>query len=164
MQSRSIEDVVTFLEMEEGLLELYSELHAAGCFKCSTSMSASHNSVYDYADDTECVDICDPNADYSPLSSVEWKAFFSTPPGWDHQMTIDQGCGHAAINALQPVTRSGALPFTDLLHFANSLVYDERTDTCFAFDPRDAYRRRLELLDTEQCEAFDCFDCAYTAG
>ena len=51
-----------------------------------------------------------------------------------------------------------------MLQFANSLVYDERADICYAFDPRDDYRRRLELLDAETCETFDCFNCAYTAG
>ena len=51
-----------------------------------------------------------------------------------------------------------------MLRFANSLVYDERTDICYAFDPRDDYRRRLELMDSDTCKTFDCFNCAYTAG
>ena len=68
------------------------------------------------------------------------------------------------MNVLQPITKFGALAYLDLLHFANSLVYDERTDTCFAYDPRDAHKRRLALLATEECEVFDCFDCSYTAG
>ena len=64
-------------------------------------------------------------------------------------MTIDTGCGHAFLAATDELGQIGAIALSDRMHFANSLVYDERTDTCFAYDPRDAYRRRLDLLDTE---------------
>ena len=50
----------------------------------------------------------------------------------------------------------------DVADFADSLVYDERTDTCFAFDPRDESKRRLKDIECE--EILNCFDCAYTAG
>ena len=52
MKSQSIDDIVTFLEMEEELLELYTELHATGCFTCSSSNLASNDN------NEECIDLC----------------------------------------------------------------------------------------------------------
>ena len=49
----------------------------------------------------------------------------------------------------------------DVADFADNLVYDERTDICFAFDPRDETKRRLNEIE---CDELQCFDCAYTAG
>ena len=40
MMSKSIDDIEVFLELEQSLMELYSELHATGCFTCSASNSA----------------------------------------------------------------------------------------------------------------------------
>ena len=149
-------------------MELYSQLHATGCFKCSTSDNASTTYPYDYAAEDECVDLCSPISDSeSPialLTASDWSEFFVSASSADQQMTIDSGCGHAALSTLNTLSKIGAIAFSDLIHFTNSLVYDERTDTCYAYDPRDAHRRRLDLLDTETCETFDCFDCAYTAG
>ena len=82
----------------------------------------------------------------------------------NQSLTIDTGCGRAFLTATDELSQIGAVAMRERVHFANSLIYDERTDTCFAYDPRDAHRRRLELLDIETCESFDCFDCAYTAG
>ena len=75
--------------MEEGLMELYSQLHATGCFKCSTSGNSSSTYNYDYADDTECVDLCSPAGSDPPLTSTEWREFFITSFEKDQQMTID---------------------------------------------------------------------------
>ena len=49
-----------------------------------------------------------------------------------------------------------------MVDFADNLVFDDRVDICFAFDPRDPERRRLQNL--EQCDYQDCNNCAYTAG
>ena len=67
MKSQSIDDIVTFLEMEENLLELYSSLHATGCFKCSTSDLAS----VEYMDVDECIDLCSPiNSQEIPIYTL----------------------------------------------------------------------------------------------
>ena len=49
----------------------------------------------------------------------------------------------------------------DVIDFADSLVYDERVGVCYAYDPRDALKRRLENTD---CASMNCYDCAFTAG
>ena len=59
MKSKSIDDIVTFMEMEEDLMELYSQLHATGCFKCSTSYKYNQFDLDTIADD-ECIDLCNP--------------------------------------------------------------------------------------------------------
>ena len=60
MKSKSIDDIVTFMEMEEDLMELYSQLHATGCFKCSTSDKYNTFDPNVNADD-ECIDLCSPH-------------------------------------------------------------------------------------------------------
>ena len=35
------------------------------------------------------------------------------------------------------------LPASEVADFADSLVYDERSNICFAYDPRDVEKRRL---------------------
>ena len=62
MMSKSIDDIEVYFELEESLIEFYSELHATGCFTCSTSNSAQMADPYDYADNNSCVDICDPTS------------------------------------------------------------------------------------------------------
>ena len=79
-------------------------------------------------------------------------------------MNIDQGCGHAILSTMSFLTKSGTTPIAEMLHFANSLVYDEMKDICYAFDPRDDYKRRLEKITEEECNTYDCFNCAYTGG
>ena len=59
MRSQSIDDIVTFMEMEEDLMELYSELHATGCFKCSTSDWYNKFDPNVNTDD-DCIDLCSP--------------------------------------------------------------------------------------------------------
>lgn len=110
----------------------------------------------------ECIDLCSPlQADQAaPLKTEEWKAFFS-PTNEDK---IDSGCGHVILNLMSDLVRSDSIHSSDIIRFANSLVYDERVDICYAFDPRDGYRRRLDILELEDCGTFDCFNCAYTAG
>ena len=49
----------------------------------------------------------------------------------------------------------------DVSSFADSLVIDERSGFCWAYDPRDDQRRRLQ---DPQCEGSNCFDCSFTAG
>jgi len=39
--------------------------------------------------------------------------------------------------------RGGSLDPSEVVEFAESLVLDERTATCYAYDPRDALKRRL---------------------
>ena len=51
-----------------------------------------------------------------------------------------------------------------MAQFADSLVLDERSGICFAYDPRDVNKRRLQNLSAEDCSTLNCFDCAYTAG
>ena len=143
--------------MEDELLELYSQIHATGCFRCSTSELAT-NAYNDNSD--ECIDLC--SLKYQ--TAQEWSEFFISSPEKDSIFNIDQGCGNALITILNSLTRTGALTFSELVHFANNLVYDDRTDTCYAYDVRDVHKRRLELIDGENCESFNCFDCAYTAG
>ena len=36
------------------------------------------------------------------------------------------------------------LTASDVADFADSLVYDERSNICFAYDPRDEGKRRLQ--------------------
>ena len=47
--SKSIDDIEVFLELEQSLMELYSELHATGCFTCSASKSTYVADPDDYA-------------------------------------------------------------------------------------------------------------------
>ena len=50
-----------------------------------------------------------------------------------------------------------------MIEFGESLVYDGRTEICYAFDPRDEKKRRLQLVE-ENCMEYNCFDCGFTAG
>ena len=94
MQSKAINDVEVQLLIEMNLIELYSDIHAVGCFTCSD----------DDFDDDECVDICHDTR--VTLSPTEWKVFFS-----DTKQSIDHGCGHAIINVLNHATQTSILPF-----------------------------------------------------
>ena len=62
MMSKSIDDIEVFLELEQSLMELYSELHATGCFTCSASNSAYVADPDDYATNNKCIDLCDPTS------------------------------------------------------------------------------------------------------
>ena len=75
--------------------------------------------------------------------------FFTPTSTFDQELTIDSGCGHAILNVMSFLTKSGGLDYSDILHFANNLVYDERIDVCYAFDPRDESKRRLQEFDEE---------------
>ena len=57
-QTKIINDIVTFLEVEEDLLELYTDLHATGCFTCTSSGLIPHSHID--ASDEECIDLCSP--------------------------------------------------------------------------------------------------------
>ena len=60
--SKSIDDIEVFLELEQSLMELYSELHATGCFTCSASNSAYVTDLDDYVSSNSCIDLCDPTS------------------------------------------------------------------------------------------------------
>ena len=49
----------------------------------------------------------------------------------------------------------------ELADFGDSLVFDERSGICFAYDPRDEGRRRLNVVT---CGELNCFDCSFTAS
>ena len=54
---------------------------------------------------------------------------------------------------------------TDVADFADSFVFDEQTQICFAYDPHDNLKRRLNTFNTQaDCQPLNCFDCAFTAG
>ena len=75
MMSKSIDDIEVYFELESSLIELYSELHATGCFTCSTSISAHVADPDDYADSNSRVDICEPTSKWS-LTGAEWSKTF----------------------------------------------------------------------------------------
>lgn len=53
----------------------------------------------------------------------------------------------------------------DAATFGESLVVDERSQICFAYDPRDVLKRRLQGFTSDRdCNNLDCFDCSATAG
>ena len=88
MRSNAIDDIEAQLQVENSLIDLYTDIHAVGCFTCSGQESNN---------DDECIDIChDPNA---LLSKEEWDSFFE-----DNDEEIDLGCGHAIISVLDIAT------------------------------------------------------------
>ena len=96
MTSNSIDDIEDFLEMEESLLELYTEVHATGCFKCSSSTNAQRAYPHDYSAAHECYDLCDSASVWS-LTGQEWDSYFIRTDDADPQMTIDASCGRAFL-------------------------------------------------------------------
>ena len=52
--SNSINDTEDFLETEESLLGLYTEVHATGCFKCTASTDPQAAYPHDYSAAHEC--------------------------------------------------------------------------------------------------------------
>ena len=148
MRSNAIDDIEAQLQMENNLIDLYTDIHAVGCFTCSGQESLNED---------ECIDIC--NDSNGLLSREDWDSYFD-----DFDSEIDHGCGHAIISVLDTATQTSILSFNDVLAFAESLVYDDRENRCYAYDPRDDYKRRLQTMDEETCQSFDCFNCAYTAG
>ena len=147
MRSNLIDDIEVQLQTEYNLIELYSDLNSVGCFSCSDQQQHSD----------QCIDIC--ASDQSQLTRSEWNNFFE-----DSNDQIDLGCGHVIMSLFSPATQTSVLQFSDVLQFAESLVFDENQNRCYAYDPRDEYKRRLQAMDKETCQAFDCFNCAYTAG
>lgn len=57
----------------------------------------------------------------------------------------------------------GVLEGTEVADFADSLIFDERSGMCFAYDPRDMTKRRLQVTKFD-CLSLNCFDCAFTGG
>ena len=57
--------------------------------------------------------------------------------------TIDNVCSQIIQGAVQGAVASGLMGAHDVVGFAESLVYDERVGICYAYDPRDALKRRL---------------------
>lgn len=68
------------------------------------------------------------------------------------------------LTAVDDLIKHGLLEGPDTTAFADSLVFDERIGTCFAYDPRDEMKRRLQRISSADCRVMNCFDCAYTAG
>ena len=79
---------------------------------------------------------------------------------------IDQKCSQVIQSAMGELIMANQLPASEVADFADSLVFDERSNICFAYDPRDVEKRRLQglIVSAEQCNEMNCFDCAYTAG
>jgi len=83
---------------------------------------------------------------------------------FDKQIDIDRKCSNVIQSSMNSLVLQNLIAAYDLTDFADSLVLDERSGTCFAYDPRDINKRRLQTLSEESCQRMTCFDCAYTAG
>ena len=56
---------------------------------------------------------------------------------------VDSFCSQIIQKAMQEAILAGQLTPSEVVDFAESLVFDERVETCYAYDPRDALKRRL---------------------
>ena len=75
----------------------------------------------------------------------------STPAEWTaavmmNKAAIDNVCSQIIQVAVEDAVASGLLDPADVHSFAESLVYDERQGACYAYDPRDALKRRLQSV------------------
>ena len=87
-----------------------------------------------------------------------------TVNGLEQKIEMDRKCSRVIQTSMGKLVEGNYLNGIDLAEFSDSLVYDERTGICFAYDPRDVNRRRLQDLTSDECSTLNCFDCAYTAG
>ena len=76
---------------------------------------------------------------------------------------MDKKCTEIIESTMAELVSHGYVEPTDVDQLADNLIYDERSNICFAYDPRDVMRRRLQFSD-QDCNEMNCFDCAYTAG
>ena len=121
-------------------LELYTDIVENGCFYCSTaSTSIELNRISEH-----CVDVCEDNL--SLIDKTAWqKTFDQITFGQVQGKEIDSLCSQVILSAIADVVRHGqSLDANDVTHFAESLIFDERSGICWAYDPRDAGRRRLQ--------------------
>lgn len=134
-----------------------------GCFTCSAGKAATsvatHSVDFEY---DHCVDLCS-SSDTQAIAPAAWDTIRdATLFAGD---ALDTACGQIIQSAMTPLAEAGRIPVADLASFAEHLVLDERTNTCFAYDPRDERRRRLqEVYTRESCGQMNCFDCGFTAG
>ena len=104
---------------------------------------------------SNCVDVCDVGL----VSLAQWSSIFDS-----NSLNANKNCFTIVLTAVGDLISHGLLQGAETTDFADSLVFDDRIDTCFAYDPRDALRRRLQNISPADCQQMTCFDCAYTAG
>ena len=63
---------------------------------------------------------------------------------FEEPIVIDQKCSQVIQSAIGDLVMADQLTASDVADFADSLVYDERSNICFAYDPRDEGKRRLQ--------------------
>ena len=134
-----------------------------GCFYCSTasgffSMDTDQMLKQEYINEHQCVDVCLESDEYDQEISIDgqaWSRVFNDGQ-FDSQL-IDKSCS----TAFYQMAEYGVISDEEI-EFGSHLVFDERVDMCYSFDPRDPQKRRLQELNS--CDNQDCFNCAFTAG
>ena len=127
----------------EAQMETYESILEQGCFYCSESQSEVMGVVdYDY---DHCLDVCEAGGDTIQAFNDDVALIWDEITGsiTTDSTLIDQKCTQIIQVLLSDSINSGLLSSTLVADFATNLVFDERINYCFAYDPRDAMRRRL---------------------
>ena len=122
-----------------GKLEVYEEVVEAGCFYCSSATSSADLEEADY-EHSHCVDVCRETPDDVPLlTGDQWaQQIITTTKNLELVPQIDTVCTQVIEAVFTDLaTQAGLLTSFELADFAESLVFDERSQICFAYDPRD---------------------------
>jgi hypothetical protein len=131
------------------MFETFTDVVNEGCFFCGDSSSTLMSTGYEH---DHCVDVCS-----NQLITVEaWSSTF--------EVEDNHECSSVILTAMGDLVNKGWLQGHDVTDFADGLVYDDRAGICFAYDPRDVMRRRLQSIKQKDCKEMDCFDCGATAG
>jgi len=133
----------------ESIFETFTDVVDEGCFFCGSDSPTGIST--DYEND-HCVDVCSNEF----ITTEVWSSNF--------EVEDNHGCSNVILTALGDLVNQGWLQGHDATEFADGLVYDDRAGICFAYDPRDVMRRRLQGITPSDCKEMTCFDCAATAG